>query len=135
MEYKKTYKAFVLFFLTMCVLIIGGAVIFGIYLPAHSSRYIICCIGACMAALTLLIHKTGCVYWYNGISFEEAEKAGEKRRKAYSLAHFKLFGVYFICQIVFSLVLALAGVSQWVDFSIGCVVLCVIAIYTVRFKL
>ena len=135
MEYNKTYKAFVLFFLIMCVLMIGGAVLFGIYLPPHSSRYIIWCISACMAALTFIIHKTGYVYWYNNISYEEAKKAGEDRRRAFSLSHLKLFGIFFVCQTVFSVAMALLNVSQWVDFSVGCVSLCIIAIYTVKFKL
>lgn len=135
MEYKKTYKGLVLFFSILCLTLIGGAVLFGIYFPAHSSRYIICCISLCMAALTVVIHKTGYVYWYNNISFEEAEKAGEERRKKYSLAHMKLFGIFALCQIVLSVTLAILSVSQYVDFSLGCIGLCVIAIYTVKFKL
>ena len=135
MERKKSYKGLVLFFLTMCLALVGGGVLFGIYLPSHSSRYTVCCISVCMAALTLIIHKTGRIYWYNNISFEEAEKAGEERKRKFSYAYFKLFGIFCILQIVFSVAMAILKVSQWVDFSVGCVAICAVAIYSVKIKL
>ena len=135
MEYKKTYKGLILFFATLCLILIGGAVLFGIYLPMHMSRFTVCCISASMAVLTYIIYKTQNIYWYNNISYEEAERAGEKRRKAYAFAHLKLFGILFICQILFSIIMALLNVNQWVDFTVGVIALCTVAICTVKIKL
>ena len=135
MEYKKTYKGLILFFATLCLILIGGAMLFGIYLPMHMSRFTVCCISASMAVLTYIIYKTQNIYWYNNISYEEAERAGEKRRKVFALTHLKLFGILFICQIVFSAAMALLRASQWVDFTAGSLALCIVAIYTVKIKL
>ena len=134
-EYKKSYRGFVVFLISFLLSMFGGAIVTSMYIPDHTSRIVInlVCIG--MALLTFIIYKTEKIYWYNGIEFEDAEKAGSERRKAYAKSHMKLFGIYAACMLVFSICMALLSVTQWVDFAVGAIGICVVAICTVKIKL
>ena len=46
--------------------------------------------------LAYIIYRTGYVYWYSGISYEDALNAGEDRRKQYSINLLKQFHVHFL---------------------------------------
>ena len=135
MEYKKSYKGLVIFFVCFIVAISGFAFLSGMYFYQHIARVSISVVNVALAALTFVIYKTQYIYWFNGISFNDAKEAGEERRKAYALSHFKLFGVYAALQLVFSTVMGFLSVTQWVDFAVAAVALCMVAIGTLKIKL
>lgn len=134
-EYKKSYRGFVVFFITFLALIIGGALLSAEFFADHTCRIVIDLVCICMAALTFIIYKYDKIYWYNGIEFEEGEKAGKERRDAYTKAHFRIFSIYALCVLAFSTINVLLSVNQWVDFAVGTVGLCTAAIFTVKIKL
>ena len=134
-EFKKSYRGFVLFLICYLSVMIGGAIASGYFLNDHMTRIVINIVCVGMALLTYIIYKCDKIYWYNGIEFEAAEKAGKKRRDAYAKAHLKLFGIFAACMLAFSLIMALLSVSSWVDFTVGAVGICTVAICTVKIKL
>ena len=134
MDYKKRYKGLVLFLLIFFTLMIGGAFLPGI--SEDSSMRLttnICTIG--MAALSFLVYKTEAVYWYNGISFEAAQKAGSQRRKIYAWRHLKLFGGFALIFLPLSLLFHFLRLAPAVDTAIGMAGLILSALYSIRIKL
>lgn len=92
----------------------------------------------CTFAITLLsyiIYKFDKVYWYNGVNFEDAEKASFDDRQLYALKHFKVFLKFSLGYSIFaviSYILKFGFITDIAVFSIGIVTA---AIYTIKFKL
>lgn len=134
MEFKKSYKGFwlwMLFFLVAC---------FGVaFLPIDdgilAGRIVcnVCTLG--MALLAYTIYRTGYIYWYNGVSYEESLKAGEERRKAYAWTHFKRFGIFAVVFLLFSVIAHLLQFSFAIDIVLLLVGLVGVAISTINIKL
>jgi uncharacterized membrane protein len=134
MELKKTYKGlliWLMFFLVACFgvafLPLGDGILMG--------RIVcnICTIG--MAILTYMIYYTGYIYWYNGVSYEAAVKAGEERRKAYAWKHFKRFGIFAVNFLCFSIVAHLLPINFAIDIVLLLVGLVAVAISTINIEL
>ena len=133
MEYKKSYTGLVLWLIVFLVLCFGV-----LLLPVEGMAMMRLTIQLCslgMAALALIVYLNGQVYWYNGISYEEARDAGEERRKKYAWQHVKAFGIFAILGLLFSAVMQLMHISEWVDFVVLTIGLIAVAISTIRFKL
>ncbi|MBR4080962.1 MAG: hypothetical protein IKK21_04165 [Clostridia bacterium] len=88
-----------------------------------------------MALLTHIICLNGSVHWYTGVSFEEAEAAGEVRRAAYARAMRKPFLVIALGMLLLSGCGHLLGWSMWIDFAAATIGTVAAAISTVRIKL
>ncbi|MBQ6803303.1 MAG: hypothetical protein IJP04_01475 [Clostridia bacterium] len=133
MEYKKSYWGL------CCWLIAFLAVCFAVLLlpvPGMAMMRItinLCSVG--MAILAWMVYINGYVYWYNGVSFEEARDAGEERRKQYAFKHVRVFGIFAVCGLLFSALMQLLHISEWVDFVVLTIGLIAAAISTIRFKL
>ncbi len=133
MVYKKSYLGIILWFIgymvTMGIVIalpIKGDLIFRV-------TYNWMTMG--IAVLALIIYLTGNVYWYNGISYEDACKVGHERRKLYALKHLISFGVFAIIFLIFSIVMHILKVDELVDLVVAAVGIVVVAISTIRYKL
>ncbi|MGN0754804.1 MAG: hypothetical protein ACI4ME_10115 [Aristaeellaceae bacterium] len=98
-------------------------------------RLIILLMGWGIAMLAFIIWRTERVYWYNGVSYEEAEAAGAERRRAYAWRHLKVFGVYALGISVFVWVMQMLGASAWIDFTVGTIGLIVAGCCTMPIKL
>ena len=134
MELKKSYKGFVIWmigFLVCCV----GFVFLKIDDAALITRIIMNVMTLSMALLTYMIYRNGYVYWYTGITYEDAVKVSEERRKAYALKHWKLFGIFAVIYFVFSVVMHLLKMSLWIDILVCTMGLIVIAVRTIWYKL
>ena len=133
MEYKKSYTGLILWLIAFL------AVCFGVLLlpvPGMAMMRItihLCTVG--MAILAWIVYLTGAVYWYNGISYEEAKEAGEERRKQYAFKHVRAFAIFAVCGLLFSAALQWLKISEWVDFVVLTIGLMAVAISTIRFKL
>ena len=112
--YRKSYKGLVIWVLAFLAALL--VVCFLPYKsPAVPGRLMthLCTFG--IASLSWMIWRTEQVYWYNGVSFEEAEKAGSERRKAYALRHFRLFGGYALAALAFSMVACRLRLPLWIS--------------------
>lgn len=134
MEYKKSYKGFIAWMIGFF------AVMFALpLLPVEDEGTmvrIVCSV--CMLAIALLtyiIYFTGYVYWYNGVTYEDALRAGDARRKAYALAHARRIGAFAAGLVVFSLLMHLLGASFWIDFAVATLGLIGVVISTIGIRL
>lgn len=88
-----------------------------------------------MVLLTYIVYRTEYVYWYNGVSFEEAVQAGSQRRKTYALAHLKRFAAAAVAYLVYAGVAKMLCLPWWLDL-IACLVAEVgAAVSTISIKL
>lgn len=132
--YRKTYAGFIIWLIMFMIAMLAIC-----FLPVKDEAVLIrllmnlCTIG--MAQLTWMIWRNERVYWYNGVSFEEAAKAGNERRRAYAHRHFRLFGGYALAALAFTLGGQLAGWPWWVDMAVIPVGLIAAAFRTMTYKL
>lgn len=133
-EYKKSYIGLVLWLVFFIAAMTGAA-----FLPIDdkniSIRITINLCTTSVALLSLTIYLTGYVYWYNGIDYDTAKEAGEKRRKAYAKKHFVRFGIFAAVCIVFSVVGQLVSMNYGIDVTVVSIGMIVTAISTVGIKL
>lgn len=131
---KKSYTGFILW-----LMIFVAAMLCVSLIPTEDwqllMRLIILLMAWGIAALAFIIWRTEQVYWYNGITYEEAEAAGSERRKDYAWRHLKVFGIYALSISVFVWVIQMLGASAWIDFTIGTVGLIVAGCCTMPIKL
>ncbi|MDO5382235.1 MAG: hypothetical protein Q4F06_05920 [Eubacteriales bacterium] len=85
--------------------------------------------------LVLVIYLTGNVYWYTGISYEDAMAAGIERSRLYALKHLIRFGGFALAFLLYSVVAAILHINYWIDFIIFTVGIIVIAFSTMKIKL
>lgn len=134
-EYKKNYKPLVAFFIVLITALVLGGLAASKFFPDSSMRITVIILNVAIPTLTFIIYKTGYVYWYNGVSFEDAQKATEEQRKAYAKAHLKRFSIASAIFLVFTVISIIAGLSQWLDFTVGTLALIVTAVSSVNLKL
>ncbi len=130
---KKSYKGLILWII---LFIIGFTPfmmldISGVLITRITTNYT--CI--MIAALAYSIYKFDRVYWYNGVLFEDAEKAGRERRDAYAYKHFEIFAKFAIYFAIFSVISHLYGISIWIDIAVLTVGLIITAISTIKIEL
>ena len=134
MELKKSYKGFVVWMICFLVCCFGGAFL-GIENAALATRITMNVMMLSIAILTYMIYRNGYIYWYTGITYEEAARVSEERRKACAYKHWKLFGTFAGVYLVFSVLMHLLQVGFWVDILVGTLGLVVVAVRTIWFKL
>lgn len=126
MELRKSYKGFILWMAGFLAATFGIA-LFPIKDADLAVRVVMNVTVISIAILAFIIYKTEAVYWYNGVSYEAAVKAGSERRKLYAWKHFQRFGGFAIAYFAFSVVAHSCGWSMWWDIlvSIGLVAVAV----------
>lgn len=130
---KRSYKGLFLW----VILYMTGAVLF-IFLPfrgAVITRLVMNYTSVMIALLAYIIYKSDRVYWYNGIIFEDAEKAGRERRDEYTYKHFEKFSKFAIYFAIFSVIFHLFGLSIWLDTAVLTIGLIITAISTIKIEL
>lgn len=135
MEFQKKYKQLAYFLLFFLLVVVGASIGAELVVSGFGLRASVAAIALGMALLSVIIEKTQCVHWYNAVSFEEARDAGSERRLAFAAAHRRRFVLFAGIFLPMSALFTLLSVSPWVDFSIGVVALCAVAISTVNLKL
>lgn len=134
MELKKSYKGFVIWMTGFLVCSVG-VVFLKIEDTALLTRIIMNVMTLSMALLAYMIYRNGYVYWYTGITYEDAAKVSDERRKVYALKHLKLFGIFAAIYFVFSVVMHLLQVSIWIDILVCTMGLIGVAVRTIWYKL
>lgn len=132
--YRKTYTGFILWMIVFVIAMLAIC-----FLPVEDEAVLtrllqnLCTIS--IAQLTWWIWRTERVYWYNGVTFEEAEKAGSERRKEYAFRHFRLFGGYALAALAVTMAAYLARLPWWVDFTVVTIGLIAAALRTMKYTL
>lgn len=132
--YRKSYTGFIVWLIVFVIAMLAIC-----FLPVDDDAILtrllqnLCTIG--MAQLTWMIWRNERVYWYNGVSFEDAQKAGSERRKEYAFRHFRLFGGYALVALAVTMAAHLARLPWWVDFTFICVGMIAAAFRTMKYKL
>ena len=135
MEYRKSYKAFVIW------LVVYLAAMFSpMLLPKDTDaglvmRLVFNLTSLGLVVLMWIIWRTESVYWINGTTFEQARDAGSARRRAFALAHMKVFARFALGYAIFSIIMQLQNVGFVADIVAFCVGLIASALLTLRIRL
>lgn len=134
MEYKNSYKGFILWLISFLVLffIIPFLPISNI---ALITRIALNFMTLYIALLSYIIYKTEYIYWYNGISYKQALEAGSKRRKLYAYQHFYLFGRFAVFFLAFSIQCHITSKHYGFDIALATIGLVITALSTMKIKL
>ena len=134
MELKKSYKGFIIWLIGFCAICFGV-----VFLPIKDYHMIVRVINNIstigVALLTFIVYKTEFIYWYNGISYEEALQVGKDRRKVYAWKLFRLFGLFALVFLGFSIIAQILNISSWIDIAALFIGIVAIAISTMGVKL
>lgn len=110
--YEKSYKGFVIW-MAVFVLLLCSVV----WLPVQNANLptltVLNLMSVGMAVLTWIIYKNERIYWYTGISFEEAKKAASAQRRRYALRHAKRFTWFAAAGLLYS------AAAYWKNLPIG----------------
>lgn len=131
--YKKSYKLFIIWMLLVCI----GPFAF-CFCPWPNDilvRAVNLFIVDLTVLLTVIIYVTDSIYWYNGISFEQAEEAGFERRKKCAMQHMKRFLIVGVSSTILTVICGVLGISYWIDMVYSWVAIIVAAISTMNIKL
>lgn len=78
-----------------------------------------------VAALAFTIYLNERIFWYNGISYNQAIEAGPERRKLYAFRIFKIFakfGILFLIYSILALIFNLHAVISTMVLTIGLII-------------
>lgn len=131
---KKSYKGLILWMAGYTAVLTGAA-----FLPTRDVGLLVRVIDnltmVSIVVLMLIIWKTEKVFWFSGMSFEQAVEAGSDRRKAYSWRHVKLFGIFAAAYFLFSVAAQLLHFPFAVDFAVLTAGAIAASIFSMKIKL
>ena len=131
---KKSYKGFIAWLVLFCF-----GVFAIIFIDIKNINLVCLVLGNYMfitlAILTGMIYKNEAIYWYTGISFQEASKATSKQRKEYAYKYFIRFLMVCLCYLVYSIAAYFLSFSFGMSIIICCLLMTVCALSTVSIKL
>lgn len=134
MKLKKSYKEFIAFLIIYVISMILLA-----FLPINNVSIMIkIVILHSVTFITLLmyiIYKTEYIYWFNGVEYEDALKAGSIRRKQYAYKHFIRFRKFNVLLALYYVIVYLLNIPYWIDIIIGCVGIIITAFSTINIEL
>lgn len=131
---KKSYLGFIIWIIAYSTLVTTP-----VFLPikdaAVLTRIVLVFTVVAIAILMAMMYVWETVYWMSGISFEQAVAAGSERRKRFAFLHLRLFGIYAVAYILFSVIAQFLHFDWWVDSVVFTVSLIVLAIFSPKYKL
>ena len=131
---KKSYKGFIAWLVLFCV---GMFVI--IFIDIKNINLVGLVLGNYMfitlAVLTGMIYKNEAIYWYTGISYQEACAVTSKQRKEYAYKHFIRFFITCLLYLFYSIIAYFLSFSFGMSIIICCLLMTVCALSTVSIKL
>ena len=133
-NYPKSYKGFIVWL----ILFVAALMLTGM-IPTEDVHLIVLLIGNIMtvgmAVLTGMIWFNQKIYWYTGLSYEEACKASPEQRKTYARRHFVRFGVWAVLFLLYSLAAYFLGFPFGVSIAVMTVGTLTMALSTIRIAL
>lgn len=132
--YKKNYSVLVLLFVLYLV-----ATYLVILLPDFGREILsiieINMMNFWLVLLTFVIYKTGWIYWYNGVTYEQAEKVSDGARKRYAHKYFKRFFIATLIMLIVSALVILFKGPWYAVIFYDVIVIIAVAISTMNIKL
>ncbi len=130
---KKSYFGLIIWIIVYC-----GACTAAVFLPVSEQVIlrlinVITMVGLCV--LTAVIYKTEYVYWYSGITYEQAAAAGSQRRKEYAGKHLRIFWGLSALFIIFTIIMQLLGFNALIDEGVMIFGILAAAIRTMFYRL
>ena len=134
MEYKNSYRGLIKWLLWFLVSIFAIP-----FLPINDvallTRLSLNVMTLNIVLLMFIIYKTESIYWFNGMPYKDALNAGSEKRKAFAFKHLKFFGLYALFFFVLSVLLHIFYAPFWIDITVCCIGLIVVALSTNVIKL
>lgn len=134
MEFKKSYKGFIIWMIVFMI-----SIFFIALLPIEDESIAIKLVSNItsidLTILTYIIYKTEYIYWYTGLNYEDALKAGSDKRKEYGYKHFKTFLHYSVIVFIYSIFAYCLGIPYWIDILIFVFGVIITVISTMRIEL
>lgn len=131
---KKSYKGFIAWLVLFCV---GMFVI--IFIGIKNINLVGLVLGNYMfitlSLLTGMIYKNECIYWYSGMSYQEAIEATSMSRKKYAYKHFIRFFITCLLYLFYSIIAYFLSFSFGMNMTICCLLIVVCALSTTSIKL
>jgi len=131
---KKGYTGFILWMIGYTVLLFLVPL-----LPIEDgglmTRIVLALTSLAIAGLMLLIYVTEKVFWFNGVTYEEAAEAGSERRKLYALRHLIVFSAFTAAYLLFTVIGVILHWPFWIDIIVFCIGMILTAISTIRIRL
>lgn len=132
---KKSYRELILWMLGFTAVMTGAA-----FLPTGEDvgllvRVLDNLTMVGLVVLILVIWKTEKVFYFSGITFEEASEAGSDRRRAYAWKHVMLFGAAAAVYLLYSVIAQLLHLSWWIDIILILAGGLATGIYSSKYKL
>ena len=131
---KKSYKGYIVWMILFCV----GMVVMMI-VDFKNLKLFSLILGNYMfitlSLLTGMIYKNEAIYWYTGISYQEACAVTSKQRKEYAYKHFIRFLMVCLGYLVYSIIAYFLSFSFGMSIIICCLLMTVCALSTVPIKL
>ncbi|MDY3619278.1 hypothetical protein [Agathobaculum sp.] len=140
MDYEKpTYRMFFVWIAAFLAVMAGGTAVCSHWPDTFSGgaaiKLILLLCLLMLLALFYYIYRTGRVYWFNGVTYKEAAKAGGERRHAYAWAHLRVFLLAGAVFAVYCAAGAALHTGAMLDTAVFLVVLLTAAFSTLRIKL
>ena len=88
-----------------------------------------------LAILTGMIYKNEAIYWYSGMSYQEAIEATSISRKKYAYKHFIRFFITCLLYLFYSIIAYFLSFSFGMNMTICCLLIMVCALSTTSIKL
>ena len=85
--------------------------------------------------LMVIIYFTEKIFWFNGVTYEEAIAAGSYRRKQYAKKMMIAFLIPFVIYLFASIILQVLNANIWIDIVLFVVITVVSALSTIKVKL
>lgn len=131
---KKSYKGFIAWLVLFCV---GMFVI--IFIDIKNINLVGLVLGNYMfitlSLLTGMIYKNECIYWYSGMSYQEAIEATSMSRKKYAYKHFIRFFITCLLYLFYSIIAYFLSFSFGMNMTICCLLIVVCTLSTTSIKL
>ena len=131
---KKSYKGYIVWMILFCI----GMVLMMI-VDFKNLKLFSLILGNYMfitlSLLTGMIYKNEAIYWYSGISYQEACAVTSKQRKEYAYKHFIRFLMVCLGYFVYSIIAYFLSFSFGMSIIICCLLMTVCALSTVSIKL
>lgn len=133
-EYKKDYRGFIIWLIAFI-----GAIFIVPIIPTENVNFITLVImnimSISMAILTGIIYLYEKIYWYTGITYEDAVKVSSERRKEYAMKQFKRFAIFAVVFFFYSVIAFCADLSIVWSIQVSLFGIVGVAISTITIKL
>lgn len=132
-DYKKSYRGFVILMVAFVVALFALP-----FIPNADAKVISIIIfnimNLWMALVTFVIYKTEKIYWFTGISYEEALNTPSEDRILYAKRHLQRFGMYAGVFVIYSVISVICNIPIVVDIVLETIGIVGVAISTINIK-